>query len=265
MELLQKEKILAQLSPVVAPKISQLDVFSDIDSTNRYLMRQAQAGAESGHVALAEAQSDGKGRHGKTWQSPLGSNLYLSMLWRYPGGAQVLGGMSLLVGLSITKTLERLGCKGIGIKWPNDLLWQQRKLAGILLEVGGESNGPCFVIIGIGINVNFPKTDSFAIDQPWVDLNEINPALTSRNQLASELLNDLVPLISQYDRQGLKPHLAAWRQRDAFNNQPVRLFTEQFEVIGTSQGIDASGAIRLDVDGEIKSYPFGEVSLRGLS
>ncbi|MDX1654152.1 MAG: biotin--[acetyl-CoA-carboxylase] ligase, partial [Candidatus Competibacteraceae bacterium] len=183
LELLDPEGIRAQLSPSVQGRLAQLEVFDQIDSTNSYLLTRAKAGAPGGSVCLAERQSAGRGRRGRQWISPFAANLYLSVLWRYPDGPALLSGLSLAVGVAMARALEGVGVVGVGLKWPNDLLWRDQKLGGILLEFGGESSGPCQVVTGVGLNVTMPKEPALDIDQPWPDLTTVLGLGLSRNRL----------------------------------------------------------------------------------
>src|SRR5690606_22869911 len=114
--------------------------------------------------------SRGKGRRGRTWVSPLGRNIYFSLLWGFQNGVAALEGLSLLCAVAVVRALQRAGVDGLGVKWPNDVLRHGNKLAGILLEVQGDVTGPCRVVIGIGINVHMPASAGASIDQAYSDL-----------------------------------------------------------------------------------------------
>jgi BirA family biotin operon repressor/biotin-[acetyl-CoA-carboxylase] ligase len=182
-ELLDAQKIQSGLGTSASPVLTRLWLDSAVDSTNAEAMRQLQQGPCAGLVCLAEQQTAGRGRRGRSWVSPFASNLYLSVVWEFEGGAASLEGLSLAVGVAVAQGLENCGAGGIELKWPNDLLHQGRKLGGILIEMVGDAAGSCQVVIGIGINVRMPRQAGEAIDQAWTDLSQIAPGLPHRNHL----------------------------------------------------------------------------------
>lgn len=137
LQLLDISLIRNALPSSVQQQIGRIDLLDDVDSTNSWLMRCAGDGAPGGSVCLAERQRAGRGRHGRSWVSPFGANIYLSILWRYPLAPAQLGGLSLAAGVAVARALAAAGAQQIGVKWPNDLHWRRRKLAGLLLEVAG--------------------------------------------------------------------------------------------------------------------------------
>jgi BirA family biotin operon repressor/biotin-[acetyl-CoA-carboxylase] ligase len=262
-ELLDAERILAVLSPHVRRAVARLEIHTEIDSTNRYLMREAATGAPCGTLCLAECQTAGRGRLGRPWISPFGANLYLSMLWRYKAPPAALGGFSLVAGAVVADVLRRIGAEGLALKWPNDLLWDRRKLGGMLLEVAGEAQGPSALVVGIGINVRMEPDRGRAIDQPWVDLAEaLGGSPVDRNALAALVADALIDAFERFGREGLAPFLALWDGFDAFRGEQVRILLSDREIRGRVLGIASDGALRLDTaDGE-RRFHAGEVSLR---
>ena len=186
------------------------------------------------------------------------------MLWRYELPPARLAGLSLAAGLAVVQALEALGIEGVGLKWPNDVLWEGRKLAGLLIEVAGESGGPSHVVVGLGLNTRLSDQDIEAIDQPCIDLARIpgGDAL-GRNALAAALLDALGDALERFPQHGLAPVVAQWPRYDVLMEQPVTLETGQGPVHGTDRGIDVSGALLLAGDGGVRAYHAGEVSLRG--
>jgi BirA family biotin operon repressor/biotin-[acetyl-CoA-carboxylase] ligase len=157
LELLDQDKILAAMSLGSQTSIRKLDIHQSIESTNALLLDQEARDMVSGHVCLAEQQTAGRGRRGRFWVSPYGCNIYFSLFWKFSMGPAQLGGLSLAAGLSVVRSLESVGVSGVGLKWPNDVYWRNRKLAGLLLEVTGEAEGPSIVVLGIGINTGMSK------------------------------------------------------------------------------------------------------------
>ncbi len=236
-----------------------------LDSTNAALMRQRRQLA-TGFVLLAEHQSAGRGRRGRQWVSPLASNLYLSLLWRFEQGLEVVLGLSQAVALACHDALTAAGACGLTLKWPNDLLWQGRKLGGILIELSGQPGEPTDVVIGIGINVQMRPELAVAIDQPWCTLEQILGQLPDRNLLAQMLITALRAELARFAQQGLGPRLVDWRRLDAFAGQQVQLLLgDSQRISGEVLGIDEQGALLLQTTNGQQRFLGGEVSLRRLT
>lgn len=260
-ELLSEPQIRAALSPLARARLRGLELCQRIDSTNSELRRRA-ADLPSGVVCLAEEQSAGRGRHNRAWSSPYARNLYLSLLWRFDAGPDALSGLSLAVGVAVLRALVQMGASGIGLKWPNDLLWRGAKCAGILIEMSGESCGNCSVVIGIGVNVDMPEELGAAIDQPWIDLKTICERRVSRNRLAGAIISQLIEVLDEFEAAGIAPLMEEWRQRDVVCGEPVVIATAHGEEAGIARGIDPSGALLVEGGNGIKRYRSGDVSLR---
>lgn len=262
LELLSAEHIETLLSARTQQLLSKLHIHHSIDSTNSWLMQQADMGVVSGTVCVAEQQTAGKGRHGRTWVSPFGSNIYLSLLWRFELAPSELTGMSLAAGIAVLRTLRQYNCHDAGLKWPNDVLWRGKKLAGLLLEVAGETTGPARVVIGLGLNIRMDSKGEL-IDQPWVDLASIpEAAAISRNELVAALLENLVDVIEAYQKSGLGGFIDEWNRYDLLKGEEVVVRSPNQVFQGEHLGIDTSGGIRLKIDGESRTFFAGEVSLR---
>ncbi|MGQ9660588.1 MAG: bifunctional biotin--[acetyl-CoA-carboxylase] ligase/biotin operon repressor BirA [Thermochromatium sp.] len=263
LELLDAESICAALSEAGRARLSQLAIHPVIDSTNSELLRLAAEGAPSGSVCLAERQTAGRGRRGREWVSPFGVNVYLSLLWRYPCAPSELGGVSLAIGAALAEILSQIGVQGLSLKWPNDLLWQRRKLAGLLLEVVGESQGPCHLVVGLGLNLGMTATQGAAIDQPWVSLSEVSGAVRlGRNDLVARLLDRLLETLDRYGREGLAPFLPLWRSYDAYLGEPVCLLMGERVIEGIYLGVAEDGSLLLESANGCRAFQAGEVSLR---
>lgn len=263
LELLDANRLLSEMSEPGRNRLAALELHRRIDSTNAFLMRAAAQGAASGTACLAEQQSAGRGRHGRVWISPFGANLYLSLLWRYPLAPAALGGMSLAAGAVIAEVLQGFGVNDLALKWPNDLLWRRRKLGGLLLEVSGESQGPSYLVVGVGINLHMTATQGSDIDQPWTTLEEVlADRAVGRNALAARLIDGLLDALDVYGRAGLTPFLARWRSLDAFRGEPVRLLLGEQVIEGRHAGIAEDGSLQLDTTTGRRAFQAGEVSLR---
>lgn len=250
-------------SAVLGDFYQRVEVMSSIDSTNRQLREWANQGAESGTVLLAEHQSGGRGRRGRAWVSPFACNLYASILWRFADIPHGLGGLSLAIGVAVVEALESMGIHGVQLKWPNDLLYNERKLAGILLEMSGDPTGSGHLVIGVGINVAMPQHGTVdEITQPWTDLQQIHNDKICRNQLTISLLRQIGLMIEHYQQSGEQYWVARWNQLDAMRDRRVTLRSPSSENHGIAKGIDESGALLLEQDDVIHRIHSGEVSLR---
>ena len=259
LELLDSALIVGALDPLVHKKLRSLNIESSLDSTNSALHR---VGLEDQHstVILAEHQSSGRGRRGRQWHSPYGRNLYLSMGWRFENALSELGCLSLVVALATAKALSRAGLRGHRVKWPNDLLLDGRKLCGCLVEVQGDSQGPCHAVLGVGINIHMPSSEATSgIDQPWTDVHSQIPGY-SRNTLAALLIEELMNGLELFAGRGFVPFKALWEQMDGLRGRTVEVYAGKNLVRGTATGITESGALLLDTGQEVLKLYSGEVS-----
>ncbi|MBF7982825.1 MULTISPECIES: bifunctional biotin--[acetyl-CoA-carboxylase] ligase/biotin operon repressor BirA [Rahnella] len=255
-QLLEEEKILAMLP---AGGVSVLPV---IDSTNQYLMDRI-AQLNSGDACVAEYQQAGRGRRGRKWFSPFGSNLYLSMYWKLEQGPAAAMGLSLVIGIVMAEVLHSLGAADVRVKWPNDLYLNDRKLAGILVELTGKTGDAAHLVIGAGINLKMREPATDTINQGWINLQEAGVNI-DRNELTATLLKELRSALIHFEQEGLTPFIARWRGLDNFLDRPVKLLIGDQEIHGIERGIDPQGALLLEQDGLIKPYIGGEISLRGV-
>lgn len=249
----------AQLQ-ALAP-MAPVHCFPVIDSTNQYLLERVNQ-LQSGESCLAECQTAGRGRRGKPWVSPFGCQLILSMYWRLEQGMAAAMGLSLAVGVAVVQALESLGYPGVELKWPNDLYYQGRKLAGILVEMSGSAGASCNLVIGVGLNLAMPAREGERIDQAWSELRHIQPELVDRNLLAARMLGHLQQAMLTFEQQGLSHFVDDWNRLDHFAGRPVRLLMGEQEIQGIARGIDDRGALRLETSEGIKFYLGGEISLR---
>ncbi len=261
-ELLDQKRILNGMQG--SHLISRVKVLPSIDSTNRYLWQLTHKGEPSGSVVFSEFQSAGRGRRGRQWVSPFAKNIYCSLLWRYEDTPHGIGGLSLAIGIAVVDALEKMSVLGIGLKWPNDLLCGDRKVAGILLEMSGDPCGSGCVVIGVGINVDMKGfSESGAITQPWTDLVELKGGSDiSRNELSILLLRSINQALLNYVQSGLSQLIQRWNELDVMLGKEVVIHGVSDTVGGIAQGIDESGALLLLSQGKIRRIHSGEVSLR---
>ncbi len=262
LQLLNHAEILTAMNTKSRNVIASLDLLGQITSTNTYLSQLSLAGVPSGTACLAEQQTAGKGRRGRQWVSPYGHNIYLSILWRFQTSPMAISGLSLAVGVAVMRALKLHFPQQFSLKWPNDIYYQGKKLGGILVEVSGESEGPCTAIVGLGVNLYLPDDAAEPIDQAWTDLTQITgqPVLC-RNQLAATLLNELAAILSEYHVQNISAYLDEWRQYDCLKDQTATLFIGQHSYVGKVKGIDNQGLLILAYpDGSTQAFASGEVS-----
>lgn len=263
LDLLDKKAITQELCSQSRACLTGLHLEAVMDSTNSWMLRQLAAGDWlPGAVCIAEQQTQGRGRRGRKWISPFARNLYCSLAWEFEQGVGAIEGLSLAVGVAVVRALNRLGIRGVSLKWPNDLLWQGRKLGGVLLEVTGDASGVCQVVIGVGVNVHMPATGAETIDQPWVNLAEIAGRVPPRSRLAGVILDELVAMLCQFQQQGFSPFRAEWESHNAHTGQKVTMVMPARQISGLVLGINHQGALRLQVGSDEQIFLGGEISLR---
>ena len=260
---LNRSRILKHLGSAAADFRDRLLLLDETDSTNRHLAELiAHAKTLNGMACLAEAQSGGRGRRGRAWVATPYHNLMFSMAWRFPGGPGLVSGLSLAAGLAVLQALDEYGVDGAGLKWPNDVLWDGRKLAGLLADVQGESAGPTQVILGVGVNGYIGREDAERIDQPWVDLRNILGETADRNRLAALVMRHLRNMFQVFSEKGFAPFREAWSSRHLYHGRRVRLIQGDREFSGTAEGIDETGGLIIRHARNRQVFHSGEVSLR---
>jgi len=260
--LLDRAEILNYLS--IGKQSTTLEVHSLIDSTNSYLLRRIPHQVKQGQVVIAEHQSAGRGRRGRQWVSPFGSHIYMSMYWYLEQGMSAAMGLSVVTALAVSDAIKELCNLDVALKWPNDIYLNGKKLAGILIDLEGQTLEPCHCVIGIGLNINMPNKAAESIDQPWTDLQSHTKSKMNRNKLTSLLIDCLHRRLTAHKESGISSMMEDWHKHDLYMNKPVKLVTGEKEVFGICRGINTQGALLLEVDQQIKPIYGGEVSLRGM-
>jgi len=247
---------------VICRKLDQgkVTVLPVIDSTNQYLLDRIST-LNSGDCCVAEYQQAGRGRRGRKWFSPFGANLYLSMFWRLEQGPAAAIGLSLVIGIVMAEVLHDLGADKVRVKWPNDLYLNDRKLAGILVELTGKTGDAAQIVIGAGLNMVMRQVQADIVNQGWITLQEAGITM-DRNTLAVRLIKELREALTLFEQDGLGPFLSRWEKLDNFIHRPVKLIIGDKEIFGISRGINAQGALMLEQDGILKPWVGGEISLR---
>ena len=261
LNLLNQQKIIAAMPK--GSTVPEIEVHSLIDSTNSYLMRRLPNQVTQGQVCLAEFQSAGRGRRGRKWISPFGTQVYLSMYWYLEQGLSAAMGLSLVTALAVSDAIYEQTGINVQLKWPNDVYVEGVKLAGILIDLEGQPLEPSHSIIGIGLNVDMPEGSAEKIDQQWTDLQSHSKKKINRNTLCASLVFCLLKRLNQHKVEGLGSMLEEWHAKDYYLNKRVKLLTGERVTRGVCKGVNSQGALLLESDGQIKPIYGGEVSLRG--
>ncbi len=262
LELLDVDVIRAAIAEAGLAACVELEVLGETDSTNARVAGTRPA-PRTAKAVLAEYQTAGRGRRGREWISPYGSNLYLSVAWTFPTLPKDLTALPLVAAVIAAEALAALQAP-VQLKWPNDLYADGRKLGGVLVELQGEPAGQCVAVIGLGINVRMPAAAGADIAQPWTDLAQALGGSTQllRNRLAGAMVVALVRGLARFEEQGFAPFRETWRALDLFRGREVVLEGGPGPVSGRAAGIDEDGALLIEREGVLSRHLSGDVSLR---
>jgi BirA family biotin operon repressor/biotin-[acetyl-CoA-carboxylase] ligase len=259
---LDRESILGGLGSKAA--LLELEVLETVESTNRTMMQRAALNAPHASCVVADLQTQGHGRRGRVWHGALGGSLTFSLLWRFQQGAGFLSGLSLAVGVALMRALRAYGVPDATLKWPNDVLHNYRKLAGVLIELQGDMHGPTAAVIGVGLNVKLPAAVRDRIDQAAVDLFSIGgESLLGRNQLLAHILAHLVDVLQQFETEGFSGLREEWLGHHAYQGKYVRMMLPggSYEE-GCVSGVAEDGALLVTMPAGTQRFAAGEISLR---
>ena len=266
-EPLAAERILEKLSEAVRTQVRSLEVAWTVGSTNTELLSRANPPNGSSEVMLAEYQTAGRGRRGRAWLAPPGGAICLSLSWTFRDVPADLGALGLVIGVCELRALHALGITGAKLKWPNDVLVDERKLGGILIELRAESGGPACVVIGIGLNVALGAPLLAQIAETGIaatDLVTAGLVEPSRNAVAGALVDSCIRGLQEFERDGLRPFVENWRDADALQGKMVDVRGAVGEVTrGLARGVDLHGALLVETAEEgLKKFVSGDVSVR---
>lgn len=262
---LERDGIARYLDERCRPQIKKILVEQCVDSTSNVLRRLSQEESVRGAVCIAESQAGGRGRRGSPWISSAYRNLLISAGWVFDSWPLELTGLAIAVGVTLIDAMKGLGIDNLGMKWPNDIVYDGKKLGGILIDVSGESAGACTLIVGIGINVQIAPGDGTRIEQPWTDLVTVLGRNVDRNELAGVCISGLYNLLLDYPCTGLDPYRERWAQADVLAGRQVTVVTHEGGglVHGRVVGLGNAGALILAEDkGGRRMFYSGEVSVR---
>ena len=244
------------------PKIKttvKLHVLGSIHSTNDYVKSLDKS--LSAVLCLAEHQSAGRGRFGRQWYSPFGANIYLSYRCTVNKDASDFAGLSLVISLAVVSALKAYGIDALSVKWPNDILYQHQKLAGILIEMNAESHGLTQVTIGIGLNVNMPTVSNRNLQRSWTSLDQITQTYHDRNLVAAHIINHVLIYMERFIERGFLAFLEEWKALDYLSGKTITLSSNKQEVKGIVAGVNEQGHLLLEQKDAIHAYSAGDTSI----
>jgi BirA family biotin operon repressor/biotin-[acetyl-CoA-carboxylase] ligase len=247
---LDADAIRQSLDAHVGKRLARFEVFAEIESTNSYLMQQEAPAPGEVHVALTDNQTMGRGRHGRTWQSPPGSGLCLSLAYTFARQPAGLPALTLALGLGAIDALESLDIKGVQLKWPNDLVADDGKLGGILTETQSQRSAAITVVTGIGLNVDLGDDPDIEVETDWAkqvsDLARFANKVPARETLAACLVDRLGVTIIEYETGGFERFIDKWPGRDWLLGRELTIATAQQQVTGVGAGVASDGALLVD-------------------
>jgi BirA family biotin operon repressor/biotin-[acetyl-CoA-carboxylase] ligase len=261
---LDRGNILNHLSVQTPTVTMPLYLCEQVDSTNLYLLRKAERGqCLSGTICIAEVQRAGRGQRGRSWVATPYCNIMLSMAWWLDDEAASLAGLSLAAGVAVARGLVDYGITGVGLKWPNDILWRQRKLGGVLVDVHRRGSMEVLAIVGVGLNVFLAEQDGVRIGQGWTDLRRITGEPVDRDRLVALVIKRLYEMLETFQQTGFAHFRIDWEQLHVSQGQRVRVLSKQETVAGRALGVDDDGALRImNDDCRTQVFRSGEISVR---
>lgn len=267
--LLDQQSIDTHLKMQQANTKMTVEVHDTLTSTNHYLMQTLNQTAHDKLCIATNLQTHGRGRRGRQWQAGLGESLTFSVLWRFQCGAASLSGLSLAVGLAIVRALHALGHTAAKLKWPNDIVVKTptniQKLAGILIELQGDMEGPSTAVIGIGMNLKLSQALTMKIDQPAIDLSTMTTEHINPNQLLSTLLIHLEDILMTVERDGFSALKHEWLSHHAYAQEMVKMIHPDGRITtGIVNDIAENGALIVATNTGLQHFSSGEISLRGI-
>ena len=267
-ERLDAERIRAELDPQTRAWHRRLDCHAEVTSTNQVLLDRAREQAIDGHLCLAEHQRAGRGRQGRSWAMPWGAGLCLSLGFRLDPMSMPPACLGIAAGIGAVRAIRRTGLAAAGLKWPNDILFHDRKLGGILVETRVTPSGGGIAVVGIGINVAWPPClSSFGdppgdLGQPHIDIRTALGREVSRNALAASVISEVCEVLHAIEDHGFETLRAEWGAYDLVVGRPVRVLSSEGVVTGEARRLDPSGALIVAVGRSLRRFHSGEVSLR---
>jgi len=265
LELLDANAIAAALPAPVSGALDDIDLLWSTGSTNDYLLQLPAVSPGRSRACLAEFQTAGRGRRGRAWLAPAGSGVCLSLSWSFRSSPPQLACLGLVAGVAVLRAARSAGASGAELKWPNDVVVDGRKLAGMLIDVKGEAGGPLQVVVGVGLNVDLPVATGAEI----MAAGGIEPASlraagakAGRNAVAASLIAELHTALAEFSSQGFAAVADEWRSADYLRGKEVAVDVDGATVAGVVRGIAADGRLQLATGSGIEHFTTGDVSVR---
>jgi BirA family biotin operon repressor/biotin-[acetyl-CoA-carboxylase] ligase len=262
---LDADRIRQPIDETSRSRLELLEVFAEIESTNSYLLDEPAPPPGHFRVALAEHQTEGRGRMARRWISPEWTGLCLSLAYTFARMPAHLPGVTLAVGTAVATAFEDLGIRGVGLKWPNDLILRDGKLGGILTEMRSAQNNATMVVVGVGVNVDFSagRSDTPVTSRigPATDLSMAATKLPSRNVISAKLIESVFNALVTYESEGLDAFSRSWERFDWLRGQRVIVETPADRVQGVAEGIDELGALIIRTANGRRAVNAGTVTL----
>ncbi|KGM06454.1 Biotin-protein ligase/Biotin operon repressor [Methylophaga thiooxydans] len=256
---LSQAAIYKAIDPSSADTLDDIIILPEVTSTSDTLWERFTAGKITPAVCLAETQTAGRGRRGDPWQSPAAGNLYLSLFWPHCA-EKPRHGLSIAVGISLINTLKEAGINQLQLKWPNDVLFNRQKLAGILVE--SRFNTKQYTVVGIGLNFKLPPSTQTLIQQPSTSLEQLCDTVPCRNWLAGKIIQNMIETIKLFEHRGLSDFLPLWPRYDALHDQAITLIDGDTRTTAIACGINDQGELRYMRDNQIHLLSNSHISIR---
>lgn len=265
-DLYDAERIRSGVNANTASALRRIDVLFTVDSTNRFVTEQPAMRTGQAVLCVAEIQQSGRGRRGRSWMAPFGSGICMSLGWLFDSMPPTFSALSLVVGVALTRALHGFGAHEVGLKWPNDLLWRGRKLAGVLIEMRGEPDGPAHVVIGIGMNLQLPDASRRTLAEQQAQVTDLHDILGSqcptRNELVAAIATQLLQVLPSFAYNGFAPFVDEWQRYDVLSKREVNVLLGERTIAGVACGITADGSLLVETHDGVQRFVSGEVSLR---
>ncbi|MEQ8955674.1 MAG: biotin--[acetyl-CoA-carboxylase] ligase [Gammaproteobacteria bacterium] len=260
------ELIRQTLGRVARMELARVEYVPQIDSTNAEAMRRLHNGDRESGLLVAGQQTSGRGRRGRSWLSPAGQGIYMTLVKEVSGPADSLQSLSLVTALSVHAALQGVGANGLKLKWPNDIYHNNRKLAGILLELFRDTERH-YLVFGICLNICLQEETLSGIGQPATDLLNVLSDLPANERVVAAICNQLLLNLNRFDEKGFGQFRQQWNQHDQFLGEQVELVDGNRTICGSVLGVDEFGALRLESSTGIVHVNSGELlpSLRPAS
>lgn len=238
-------------------------LFDSIDSTNDWSLGELRQGRALPFVCMADHQSKGRGRRGRRWLSPPAANIYLSLAWHFQLSADRLGVLSLAQGVAVIRALKTIGINNAWLKWPNDVLIEDEKIAGVLIETSGIRANSCNAVIGIGLNCRMPENVVAESEMHWTDVARSIEGVPDRNALAATVISETINMCRQYQQKGAAIISEFGHELAVLQGRDVEVHLDDgSHLTATVLGINAAGELRVLVKGRERVFNSADVSLK---